>query len=104
MKTKREIITFKADDALLEALKGVRNRSEFIRTAISNALENTCPLCMGAGVLSPNQRMHWDRFCTDHSIEECDRCHETLIVCEGRHRRKLDRQETCKAHGPGSRN
>jgi len=89
MKAKRQIITFKADGALLEALRGVPNRSEFIRTAISNALENTCPLCKGAGVLSPNQRMHWDRFCTDHSFEECDSCHEMRLVCgNSRQRRK----------------
>ena len=31
---KREIITFKVDDALRKALQSVPNRSEFIRSAI----------------------------------------------------------------------
>ena len=33
-KRKQEIITFKADEPLLEAMRGISNRSEFIRAAI----------------------------------------------------------------------
>ena len=41
------IVTFKADESLLEALRGIENRSEFIRTALLAALENICPVCKG---------------------------------------------------------
>jgi len=39
---KQDIITFKADRALVAAMRGVPNRSAFIRTAILAALENGC--------------------------------------------------------------
>jgi hypothetical protein len=78
---KTETITFKADESLLSALKGVHNRSDFIRAAIMSALDNSCPLCGGRGVLSPNQMRHWREFSDDHSIEECRHCSELRIVC-----------------------
>jgi len=80
-KSKSEIITFKADSSLLDALHGIRNRSEFIRAAILSALENVCPLCGGTGILTPEQRNHWDQFAADHTVEECDDCHEVHLVC-----------------------
>ena len=80
--TKQQIITFKADDALVEALAGVPNRSEFIRAAVLAALDGACPLCHGTGVLSPNQRRHWDDFTRTHGVEECRECHEVRLVCE----------------------
>jgi hypothetical protein len=80
-KTKHEVVTFKADEALLDALRGVRNRSEFIRDAILVALENTCPLCQGSGILSPASKEHWDRFMQNHQIKECDECKERYIEC-----------------------
>ena len=46
-KKKQEIITFKADEPLLEAMDGITNRSEFIRAAILSALDSVCPLCKG---------------------------------------------------------
>ena len=49
MKKKTDIITFKVDATLLEALRGIENRSEFIRSAILSALDNVCPLCRGTG-------------------------------------------------------
>ncbi len=64
-----EVISFKADEALLGAMRGLANRSEFIRGAILSALENRCPLCGGTGLLSPNQMDHWREFEEDHSIE-----------------------------------
>ena len=78
---KGEIITFKADDSLLKAMRGVPNRSEFIRSAVLAALDSVCPVCRGTGVLTPNQRKHWKAFATSHSIEECDECHEVRLVC-----------------------
>lgn len=86
-RNQEQVLTFKADESLLEAMKGVRNRSEFIRSAIQAALESTCPLCMGTGILSPNQKKHWDAFAEDHSIEECDDCSETHLVCTNRPKR-----------------
>jgi len=83
---KTEIITFKADGSLVEALKGVENRSDFIRAAIMSALENSCPLCGGSGVLTPNQMRHWEELTTDHRLEECADCSEVRLVCT--HRRE----------------
>ncbi|NQU14468.1 MAG: CopG family transcriptional regulator [Desulfobacteraceae bacterium] len=80
-KTKQEIITFKADGALLKAMKGIPNRSEFIRNAILASLNNICPICKGTGILPPHQKAHMDEFLTDHSLEECEKCNEMHLVC-----------------------
>jgi len=80
-KQKTEIITFKVDPSLAKAISYVSNRSEFIRTAVLNALDNTCPLCNGTGILTPDQKKHWDKLSTDHHIEECGECHENYLVC-----------------------
>ncbi len=80
-KNKSEIITFKVSDSLLTAMKGIPNRSEFIRSAVLAALGTACPLCCGTGILTPDQKRHWDELSDDHSIEECADCHELRIVC-----------------------
>ena len=80
-KAKSEIITFKADESLSAALRGIPNRSEFIRAAVLSALDSVCPLCQGTGILSPDQRRHWKTFAADHSVQECDDCHELHLVC-----------------------
>lgn len=79
---RQEIVTFKADRSLLEALAGVSNRSEFIRSAVFAALENICPMCKGRGLLTPNQKTHWQAFAADHGLAECDDCHEWHLVCK----------------------
>lgn len=78
---KREIITFKVDVSLVDAMKGIPNRSEFIRSAIQMALENNCPLCRGTGTLTPHQMEHWRKFSQDHAAQECNECHEIHLVC-----------------------
>lgn len=78
---KANIVTFKADESLLRALDGVENRSEFIRSALLAALDNTCPLCKGRGILTPNQKTHWASFAASHELSECDDCHEFHLVC-----------------------
>ncbi|MBI3616354.1 MAG: CopG family transcriptional regulator [Candidatus Omnitrophica bacterium] len=80
--TKHEVVTFKVDGSLLELMKGIENRSNFIRTALLRALENTCPLCRGSGILTPSKKEHWDKFSKQHSVKECGDCHELTIVCE----------------------
>ena len=80
-KPKGEIVTFKADDSLLAAMKGVPNRSEFIRSAVLAALGGACPMCKGTGVLTPNQKKHWAAFSVNHSMQECGECHELRPVC-----------------------
>jgi hypothetical protein len=80
-KAKHEIITFKADASLLEAMKGIPNRSEFIRNSILAALESACPLCSGTGVLTPHQKTHLQDFLTDHPLKECEKCHDLRFVC-----------------------
>ena len=92
---KGEIVTFKVDDSVLQAMKAVPNRSEFIRTAILAALDGVCPLCAGTGVLTPNQKRHWETFAARHSLEECDGCHEFRLVCaegEGEMHSHVERQ------------
>ena len=79
-----EIITFKADPSLAAALGVVRNRSEFIRNALLAALENTCPLCHGKGMLTANQKEHLSAFLANHGVEECGDCHEAHLVCPTR--------------------
>jgi hypothetical protein len=81
---KELIITFKADAALAEALRGVPNRSEFIRSAILAALQNSCPLCRGTGILTPQQKKHWDAFARAHRLETCDDCDAFHLVCPAR--------------------
>ncbi|MFC1895562.1 CopG family transcriptional regulator [Thermodesulfobacteriota bacterium] len=80
-KHKGDIITFKADAALSEAMRRVPNRSEFIRKAILAALDNVCPLCRGTGVFNPEQKAHWEEFVEDHCVRECEECHELHLVC-----------------------
>ncbi len=79
---KQEIITFKVDASLAQAMRAIPNRSAFIRTAVLAALENTCPLCHGSGMLSPAQQHHWQTFARNHAIAECQECHAFHLVCE----------------------
>jgi len=78
---KQDIITFKVDEPLHQAMRGIPNRSEFIRAAILTALDSVCPLCKGSGILTPDQRNHWDQFAKRHVLEECDDCHAVHLVC-----------------------
>ncbi len=87
-KAKAEIVTFKVDESLRDAMKDIPNRSEFIRSAVLTALENVCPVCKGTGILTPNQKEHWIAFTKGHSLEECDDCHEIHLVCFNKARRK----------------
>jgi hypothetical protein len=79
--SRQDIVTFKADRSLLDALVGIPNRSEFIRSAVLAALQNSCPLCKGSGTLSPNQKEHWLAFAESHGFSECGDCHERHLIC-----------------------
>ena len=81
--SKLEVITFKADEALAHELARIPNRSDFIRNAVLAALDDTCPLCLGAGVLTPTQKTHWTAFKKTHRVSECSECDALHIVCEG---------------------
>jgi len=78
---KQEIVTFKVDETLFRIIQDMPNRSEFIRSAILAALGSVCPLCNGSGVLTPNQKQHWDDFSEAHSVQMCESCHERHLVC-----------------------
>lgn len=78
---KQELITLRVDESLSNAMQGITNRSEFIRQAILAALDGVCPLCRGAGVLTPRQFAHWRTFTRNHVIEECTDCHALHLVC-----------------------
>jgi hypothetical protein len=78
---KQEIVPFKVDAYLAEALKAAPNRSEFIRSAVMPALDNHCPLCQGRGMLTPEQRSYWTSSVANHSLERCIQCHAVHPVC-----------------------
>ena len=82
---KSAVITFKAEDELLAALEKVPNKSQFIRAAMLNALEETCPLCGGAGFLNERQLKHWKSFEREHLIHRCGRCDGLEIECRNQH-------------------
>jgi hypothetical protein len=79
---KEEVITFKVDGEFAEALAAIRNRSDFIRHAVLNALGNTCPLCNGIGTLTVSQMRHWRDFENHHHVGLCDECHEAHVICD----------------------
>ncbi len=81
MKKKEEVISFKVDEAMMEILRNIPNRSEFIRKAIVDALGVVCPLCCGSGVLTPSQYDHWKDFSVHHSLNHCEDCREMYLVC-----------------------
>lgn len=78
---KRSVITFKADEAMMEALEKVPNKSEFIRTAVYAALQESCPFCGGTGSLTPHQKMHWLKFMKEHQVERCHECNGVKLHC-----------------------
>lgn len=78
---KQTVITFKADDNILEALERIPNKSEFIRAAILAALDESCPLCGGSGVLNPHQKTHWSAFLKEHTLTHCNECNGFEINC-----------------------
>ena len=79
---KEEIITFKVDERLSQALAGIENRSAFIRDALLAALGNTCPVCRGTGILTVSQQAHWHDFAEHHHVQQCDECNEAHLVCD----------------------
>ena len=81
MESRTQVITFKADEALVAAMENIANRSAFIRAAILAALDGTCPLCKGTGVMNPMQRLHWEEFSRTHRVERCQDCDASRIVC-----------------------
>ncbi len=91
-KTKHEIITFKADASLLKAMKGIPNRSEFIRNAILSSLDSSCPLCKGTGIMTPYQKFHLDKFLNDHSLEECEECNELHLICSNKQKETVGKR------------
>jgi hypothetical protein len=79
---KTDLITFKVERSLAELINRLPNKSEFIRHALLGALSNTCPLCQGAGVLTPEQSEHWKSFAANHRVELCSDCHAVYLSCE----------------------
>ncbi|MFH0982901.1 MAG: CopG family transcriptional regulator [Planctomycetota bacterium] len=89
---KQAIVTFKAEASLREALEAMPNRSAFIRAAILAALDNVCPLCQGTGILTPEQKTHWQLFAEDHAMRECGECHGWHLVCSHEAKPSLHRR------------
>lgn len=82
MKKKEGIVTFKVNEDLLEVIRNIPNRSDFIRGAIMTALDNTCPLCNGTGLLTPKQKDHWVSFAKHHAVKRCIDCDELILQCD----------------------
>lgn len=80
--SKQEVISFKVDDSLAEAMRGVPNRSDFIRGAILAALDSVCPVCMGTGILSTLQKDHWKAFAASHPMMDCPDCEGRHMTCD----------------------
>ena len=84
-KTKEKTVTFKVDEELYQQLENIPNKSQFIRTALSSAIENFCPLCNGSGVMSHHQLKEWKKFIDDHSLVPCSSgFKEYHLVCNHR--------------------
>lgn len=78
---KEVVISFKIDRALAQELETVPNRSAFIRKALSLALFEHCPICLGSGMLPRSQQQHWREFLNSHKIIECPDCHSRYPIC-----------------------
>lgn len=74
-----EVVTFKLDKATMQLMRGIENRSEFIRNAILGALDKVCPFCKGTGVLNEHRKKHWDQLAHQHKREICDECDEVVL-------------------------
>lgn len=83
---KDEVISFKAGASLAQAIRKIPNRSEFIRAAILSAMDHACPLCQGTGILTPEQKRHWDAFARDHKVRQCRDCDALYLECDSGHR------------------
>jgi hypothetical protein len=81
LRNKDEVITFKVGQALARAIRRLPNRSEFIRAAILSALDHACPLCQGTGIMTPEQKKHWDGFARDHAVKHCRECDALYLTC-----------------------
>ncbi len=81
MERKHSIITFKADEFMMAALENIPNKSEFIRSAILAALDETCPFCSGTGTLNPHQKIHWSHFLEEHHLTHCKECNGVEVRC-----------------------
>ena len=90
---KAEIVTFKVDGALREAMRHIGNRSEFIRCAVLAALGNVCPLCNGRGVLMASQARHFQQFMRAHRVEDCPECDGPHIVCGKKSEIRISKSE-----------
>ena len=89
---KNSVITFKADEEMTEALERIPNKSEFIRAAVANALQENCPLCGGTGrqeawvlKVKPPEDREGKEPCTTcwwSGVEPCRKCdHTGYIAC-----------------------
>jgi len=65
---------------LIETMEDISNRSGVIRAAIVSALDGTCPLCRGTGVLNEKQCRHWTESSETHGVERCEECNVNHLV------------------------
>ena len=78
---KQAVITFKAEGEMLAALNKISNKSEFIRAAVLNALDE-------------KQRKHWKTFAKFHTLKRCRKCDALEIECRD-HEHNED-EECCR--------
>ena len=65
----------------MKDLEKIPNKSEFIRSAVAAALQESCPFCGGTGTLTPHQRRHWAVFLREHTVHHCRKCNGVVIDC-----------------------
>ena len=81
LRNKDEVISFKVGSALARVIRRLPNRSQFIRAAVLSAMDHACPLCQGTGIMSPEQKKHWDSFARDHAVKHCQECDALYLSC-----------------------
>ena len=81
LRHKDEVISFKVGGALAGVIRRLPNRSAFIRAAVLSALDHACPLCQGTGMLSPEQKKHWNAFARSHEVSHCRDCDAMYLTC-----------------------
>ena len=54
------------------------------RAAVLSALDHACPLCQGTGLMSPEQKRHWEAFTRDHAVKHCQECNALYLTCGSR--------------------
>jgi hypothetical protein len=74
-RTTKQIVAFKVEPELAAVLDAMPNKSEFIRAAVQNRLEQACPLCRGTGIApSGGASGELAKLVSQHPLVVCAGC------------------------------